>query len=108
MLRMLRTRVGGGPQGSNVPCATTPIALLYVESSSPRSNWREETLPSLRLALIATSVLLLGYSSHSIAQIRIGPDGVEVGPRDRPPPPPPREIERREPVRDELRERLFR
>ena len=66
----------------------------------------EEPLRALRLKLIAASVLLLGYSGDSEAQIRIGPDGVEVGPRDRPP--PPRELERREPVRDELRERLFR
>ena len=66
-------------------------------------------MPSLRLALIAIFILLLGYSGNSEAQIRIGPEGVEVGPRDRPPPPPPpREFERREPVRDELRERLFR
>ena len=64
---------------------------------------------SLKLMLVATSVLFLESSSHSVGQIRIGPDGVEVGPRDRPPPPPPpREIERREPVRDDLRERLFR
>src|SRR5215203_868425 len=66
----------------------------------------EETLRSFKLVLIATSVLLLGSNSDSIGQIRVGPDGVEVGPRDRPP--PPREFERREPVRDELRERLFR
>lgn len=70
---------------------------------------REEILRALRLKLIAASVLLLGYGGDSEAQIRIGPDGVEVGPRDRPPPPPPpRDLERREPVRDELRERLFR
>ena len=63
-----------------------------------------------QLAFIGGSILLLGLTSHSIAQIRIGPGGVEVGQREDERPREverPREFDRRPPPRDELRDRMF-
>jgi len=58
---------------------------------------------SIQLAVIASSILMLGLSPQTFAQsVRLGPDGVEIR--------PPRGPDRRPPVaprRDELRERML-
>ena len=72
---------------------------------------RVRTVRATQLALIGGSILLLGLTSHSIAQIRVGPGGVEIGPREDERPREverPREFDRRPPPRDELRDRMFR
>src|SRR5450759_793960 len=72
---------------------------------------RVRTVRATQLALIGGSILLLGLTSHSIAQIRVGPGGVEIGPLEDERPREverPREFDRRPPPRDELRDRMFR
>jgi hypothetical protein len=93
--------------GDTMPITARPVLARTVTShllycvrhlESPSIQFaRERTVRSMRLALIAASILLLGSAGHS--QIRLGPGGVEIGPRE---PDRPRELERRPLPRDEL------